>query len=221
MSNASATTITVNTGLFAAGDTVTILNIGAGVCTVTAGTATVSKPTNATLALVQNAGGVLYFTATGTAIFMPFDVGAAATAFAGSSVYNSANQSINNATLTAVTFNSESFDTDAYHSTATNTSRFTIPSGKAGKYLVSATLNFGSNATGVRYISLYKNGAAVIYGNSVPGSSAGGTALAMSYLVDLAVSDYIELYAYQSTGVAADVLGGSTLTVFQLHYLGA
>ena len=78
MSNAGATTITVNTGLFAAGDTVTILNIGAGVCTVTAGTATVSKPTNATLALIQNAGGVLYFTATGTAIFMPFDVGAGA-----------------------------------------------------------------------------------------------------------------------------------------------
>jgi len=75
MNNASATTITVNTGLFAAGDTITILNIGAGTCTITAGTATVSKPTNATLALVQNAGGVLYFTATGTAIFMPFDVG--------------------------------------------------------------------------------------------------------------------------------------------------
>jgi len=77
MSNASATTITVNTGLFAAGDTVTILNTGAGSCTITAGTATVSKPTNATLALVTSAGGVLYFTATGAATFLPFDVGAA------------------------------------------------------------------------------------------------------------------------------------------------
>jgi len=77
MSNASATTITVNTGLFAAGDTVTILNTGAGTCTITAGTATVSKATNATLALVTNAGGVLYFTATGAATFLPFDVGSA------------------------------------------------------------------------------------------------------------------------------------------------
>jgi hypothetical protein len=75
MSNASATTITVNTGLFAAGDTVTILNTGVGTCTITAGTATVSKATNATLALVTNAGGVLYFTATGAATFLPFDVG--------------------------------------------------------------------------------------------------------------------------------------------------
>jgi hypothetical protein len=78
MSNAGATTITVNTGLFAAGDTVTILNVGAGTCTITAGSATVSKATNATLALVTNAGGVLYFTATGAATFLPFDVGAAA-----------------------------------------------------------------------------------------------------------------------------------------------
>lgn len=77
MSNAGATTITVNTGIFAAGDIVTILNIGAGTCTITAGTATVSKPTNASLALVSNAGGVLYFTATGTAIFLPFDTGGA------------------------------------------------------------------------------------------------------------------------------------------------
>jgi len=146
---------------------------------------------------------------------------AAASSFVGSSVYNTSNQSINSSTLTAITFNSESFDTDTFHSTSTNTSRFTIPSGKGGKYLVSATLNFGSNATGVRYISLYKNGAAVIYGNSIPGSSAGGTAPVMSYVIDLAVNDYIELYAYQSTGGAFDVLGGSTLTVFQIQYLGA
>ena len=79
MSNASGTTITVNSGLFAAGDIVTILNVGVGTCTITAGTATVSKPTNATLALVTSAGGDLYFTATGAATFLPFDVGSAAT----------------------------------------------------------------------------------------------------------------------------------------------
>lgn len=79
MSNAGATTITVNTGLFAAGDIVTILNTGVGTCTIVAGTATVSKPTNATLALVTSAGGVLYFTATGAATFLSFDVGSAAT----------------------------------------------------------------------------------------------------------------------------------------------
>ena len=70
MSNAGATTITVNTGLFAAGDIVTIINLGAGVCTITAGTATVS--TSGSLALAQNQGGVLRFTSASAAIFFQF-----------------------------------------------------------------------------------------------------------------------------------------------------
>lgn len=70
MNNASATTITVNTGLFAAGDIVTIINLGAGVSTITAGTATVS--TSGSLALAQNQGGVLRFTSASAAIFFQF-----------------------------------------------------------------------------------------------------------------------------------------------------
>jgi len=69
MNKATATTITVNTSLFSAGDTLWIHNIGAGVCTITAGTATVS--TSGSLALSQNQGGTLYFTSAGVAIFFP------------------------------------------------------------------------------------------------------------------------------------------------------
>ena len=94
MNSASATTITVNTSLFSAGDTLTILNIGAGVCTVTAGTATVS--TTGTLALVQNAGGTLYFTSAGVSVFQADGVAAstgglvcvkAETAFSGAGTF--------------------------------------------------------------------------------------------------------------------------------------
>jgi hypothetical protein len=67
MSNASATTITVNTSLFTAGDTLIITNIGAGVCTITAGTATVS--TGGSLALAQYDSGTLYFSSTSAAIW--------------------------------------------------------------------------------------------------------------------------------------------------------
>jgi hypothetical protein len=68
MSNAGATTITVNTALFAAGDTVHITNLGAGVCTITAGTATVNS--SASLALAQYESGCLDFTTTSAAIFV-------------------------------------------------------------------------------------------------------------------------------------------------------
>jgi len=43
MTNASATTITVNTGIFSAGDTIWIQNMGAGTCTITAGTAQLAR----------------------------------------------------------------------------------------------------------------------------------------------------------------------------------
>jgi hypothetical protein len=76
MNAAGATTITVNTGLFAAGDTVFIQNLGAGACTVTAGTATVA--TAGSLILPQNDAGILYFTSASAAIFYDYiQVGAA------------------------------------------------------------------------------------------------------------------------------------------------
>ena len=70
MNSASATTVTVNTGLFDAGDTVQILNIGAGVCTITAGTATVN--TEGDLELAQWGGGTLFFTSASSSIFFRY-----------------------------------------------------------------------------------------------------------------------------------------------------
>jgi hypothetical protein len=69
MNSASATTITVNTALFSAGQSVWLQNIGAGVCTVAAGTATVT--TAGSLAMAQYGGGQLYFTSASAAIFFP------------------------------------------------------------------------------------------------------------------------------------------------------
>jgi len=77
MNSASATTITVNTSLFTAGDTLVLQNIGAGVCTVTAGTATVSSA--GPLAIPQYGSGTLYFTSAGVAIYFPSAVTVAVT----------------------------------------------------------------------------------------------------------------------------------------------
>ena len=66
MTNAGSTTITVNTGIFAAGDTIWIQNLG-GTCTITAGTATVG--TASSLALAQYGGGTLVFQSASAATF--------------------------------------------------------------------------------------------------------------------------------------------------------
>lgn len=70
MNAAGATTITVNTALFAAGDVVFIQNIGAGICTITAGTATVT--TAGSLALGQWEGGQLFFNSTSASVFFDY-----------------------------------------------------------------------------------------------------------------------------------------------------
>ena len=68
MNAAGNTTITVNTGIFNAGDTLFISNTAAGgTCTITAGTATVT--TAGSLALGAWAGGTLYFTSASAAVF--------------------------------------------------------------------------------------------------------------------------------------------------------
>jgi hypothetical protein len=70
MTSTSATTITVNTGLFAAGDTVFIQNLGSGTLTITAGTATVN--TAGSLILPQYDAGILYFVSASSAIFYDY-----------------------------------------------------------------------------------------------------------------------------------------------------
>ena len=60
--------------------------------------------------------------------------GGGAPVFAGVRLTKSATQSISSATPTAITFDGETFDTAAYHSTVSNTSRITIPTDEEGFY---------------------------------------------------------------------------------------
>jgi len=70
VNSTSATTITVNTGLFAAGDSVQIQNIGSGTTTITSGTATVNSA--GSLGVTQYDGGFLYFSSASSAIWFDY-----------------------------------------------------------------------------------------------------------------------------------------------------
>ena len=69
MNVSSASTVTVNTSLFSAGDTLVIQNIATNATVVTAGTATVS--TAGSVSIPQYGSGILYFTSASAAIFFP------------------------------------------------------------------------------------------------------------------------------------------------------
>jgi len=146
---------------------------------------------------------------------------AGGSSFSGCSLYKSVAQSIGNATATAVTFDSENFDVNGYHSTSTNTSRITIPSDKAGYYLISGSLGFAGNTTGIRISYLYKNGSLLNLPATIPAVVANDVRVSFNYTVNLAVSDYIELFAYQNSGGSLNVSGDAVDTTFSISYLGA
>jgi hypothetical protein len=132
-------------------------------------------------------------------------------------------QTLSNNTETAVTYNTEEVDTDNFHSTSTNTSRFTIPSGKAGKYLITQQLLISSNATGFRQSYLLKNGSAtsLISGTIVNATNGDQTGAICIGVFDLAVGDYIEGMAYQNSGSSLTISAGADKTRFSIIYLGA
>ena len=122
----------------------------------------------------------------------------------GCRVYNSANISISNATLTAITFDSERYDTDNIHSTSSNTSRLTA--NRAGKYIISGGMAYASNSTGQRFIAVRVNGATYIDVHEVLNIGANNHSVSISTIYHLNVGDYVELIAYQTSGGALNVL---------------
>ena len=127
-------------------------------------------------------------------------------------------QTISHETYTKVDFDTEIFDTDSAYDHSTN-QRFTVPSGKAGKYFfyTVALCDAGSaaNLQNAR-IAFYKNGSAYTQNlwnfNSNDIFVAG---MALSSVIDLSASDYVEVYARISDSSGSPVVDGSASTYGQ------
>mgnify|MGYP001576060230 FL=1 len=122
-------------------------------------------------------------------------------------VYNSANISINDATSTALTFDSERFDTDTMHSTSSNTGRITLTT--AGKYLDGAHATFADNSTGTRMVNVRLGGATNMayeaHNATTAGGAGAGSGFNVSTLYSYTAAQYVELVAYQNSGGALNV----------------
>jgi len=149
---------------------------------------------------------------------------APAASFVGCRVFKSgAVQTISNATLTDITFNSESYDTDGFHDNSTNNERITIPSGKGGKYLLVGVCELAPNATGRRQAVFKKNGTTVIHEAYIEAVSAATieTTLNPVSVIDLVAGDYVTFQVRQDSGGNLNTNSGTAVVSFAATYLGA
>ena len=137
-------------------------------------------------------------------------------------VYNSSSLSVATATFTALTFNSERYDVGGCHSTSSNTSRLTAPSGGGGVYHITGHATFAANATGIREVRIRLNGATYIAAVSDTTVSASGDhSMVVSCDYKLTAADYVELVVYQSSGGLLNVtFSGNVTPEFSWHWLG-
>lgn len=159
-----------------------------------------------------------------TATGLKWAAASGGTTFSGVSTYKIGSaQSIANDTGVAITFDAEEFDTDAYHSNSVNTSRITIPTGKDGKFMFVASLRFAANATGSRFIAIYKNGSPVARTSRLMAVTESGstTWINMSALLAAVAGDYFEVFGYQKSGGNLNVDNEQAETRFGCYFLGA
>lgn len=129
------------------------------------------------------------------------------------------------ASFVAIPFESEDHDTAGYHSTSTNTTRLTIPTGLGGKFEATACLFFtfvSGGTSGERVIQIRKNGnpaTAGLIARAEGAASAGAhTETCGTGPIALVAGDYLEVEAYQDSGGSWVV--DAAISFFSINRLG-
>jgi hypothetical protein len=121
-----------------------------------------------------------------------------------------------------VAFPTEEFDSNGFHDNSTNNSRLTIPSGYAGKYIVSAYCNNPNSPGSYQLLRLFKNGVLYttggVYGGEYARTSTGfgNQAFGFSQTITTSVADYWEIKYQQNNTETVNMYFN-----FQLTYVGA
>jgi hypothetical protein len=144
---------------------------------------------------------VIYWDATASIHKYKDETGGSGLGDHGARVYHNTTQTNADSTTAALAFNSERYDTDAFHDNATNNSRLTVPSGQGGTYLITAHLEWDTNSTGYRSIGIRVNGTDIIAIQRFTSLGGGfATPQSVSTVYNLAVADYVEAIVRQNSG---------------------
>ena len=127
------------------------------------------------------------------------------------SAYMALSQSVANATATKVNFDTEEYDTaNAYD---TSNKRFTVPSGQAGKYQFNVQFEIDTIDNGERVeLKVYKNGSEDQKARQFQYTGFDGREhfIQNSFVLNLSVGDYIEIYTQHNVGQTRTYYGSHT-----------
>lgn len=100
----------------------------------------------------------------------------------------------------ALAFDTERFDTDTIHDTATQNTRLTATT--AGVYLITGHIEVDAHATGQRLLGIRLNGTTFIARQvSLSNSGTSVCRLSIATIYKLAATNYVELLIFQDSGV--------------------
>ena len=124
------------------------------------------------------------------------------------SVWLDSTQAVANTTATKIIFNDEDYDTDSAYDTSNG--RFTVPTGKAGKYVFTCSVQAPDMTDGkYMWVRWYVNGSntktiggTVRYQGWTSNFASSSANMNMSAVcqIDLSEGDYVELYMYHNRG---------------------
>lgn len=127
------------------------------------------------------------------------------------SVYNTGNQSLTTGTITRLSWTTSKWDTDTMKGAGTVTG---ISINTTGIYMITAFQVFDTNATGVRELLLDIGTAAtttsIIGGVHTPVGDGNYGNVTLSVMASLTAGNTIQLFGYQTSGGALNVLGSAT-----------
>ncbi len=135
--------------------------------------------------------------------------------------YLSSNQSLTSGTTTTIGFAAETEDLLGLHDNSTNNGRITITAANAGVWWFAAAVQFASNATGIRTVTLRKNGSTDMATASVAPLTGVPTAVRVEDRITLAATDYVEVRATQNSGGNLNAESGTTLTYVEATWVGS
>ena len=131
--------------------------------------------------------------------------------------YHDGDRTVDNGALTKVIAGTEIIDTDSAYDTSTG--RFTVPSGKAGYYKITAMMvhrNTSNDQTGSGF-AFYKNGSSHPFAFSTSQfTSHRNDTRSYSYIFNLSAGDYIEFYAYTEGTLSGAKIERPTVMGFKL-----